>query len=196
MDATKLGSLLGAVVLEGADRDLAEAHTAVGRNRLATHFSLHIAYAWACQLALELAYRDPDKPDVIRHMLGVVVTRLRELTGLKDGSLIRLVENRLEGFARAASDEHGYMVLNLAKYLTACSESMNAIIDYDRMIPDPDELDLVADSCDPVALAKLKRLKTQQSLPTYRMNLTGQIGIGMRIVSVAEGAKQALCALA
>lgn len=84
-----------------------------------------------------------------------------------------LLQNRYEGYMKATCDEsnEGGPAWNMAKYFTACCRYGAGPVDYDGLIPDPEDVEKLGDLVNPEGLQALKSLKAQGSHATYPLGM-------------------------
>ncbi len=107
--------------------------------------------------------------DAMEHRLG---QQFSWPGGLQEAFKV-LLQNRYEGYMKAMYDEsnEGGPLWNMAKYFTACCRYRAGPVDYDRLIPDPEDIDKLGKLVNPDGLQALKSLKTQGSHATYPLGI-------------------------
>ena len=192
MNAASLGEFVGNLIIHMAENQLPEVHKLVRRNRTATHFNLLLAFAWVSHVKLQQLLEDHDAGETVRMMLAAVMKRAMRITKWNYDVMRVALENRLEGYDDASSDEQGDSLNNITKYFVACCEELRQEVHYDEIIPDPEDLEELGDMVDPKALAQLKRMRREQRSLTYSLRLMDMSMVGASILSMGSATEKAV----
>lgn len=81
-----------------------------------------------------------------------------------------LIKNRYQGYLRAMSDTSPSAgpLWNAVKYFAACCRQGYRHVDYEKLIPDPGELELLGDTVNPEGLRSLREMEARGYV-TYPM---------------------------
>jgi len=140
MKPSDLGLFAGELIIRTAKKELSNIQRHVGRDRAATRANLTLAMAWVGQMKIGQVLGQADGPEATRMMLAHVMKHVMEVTGWSYPTMCTVLRNGLGGYDAAHSDGEGEPLLNITKYFTACCEELRHEVQYDEIIPDPDEV--------------------------------------------------------
>jgi len=107
---------------------------------------------------------------------GTIERRLEELFCQTEDlrrAFAPLLMNRYQGYLSAMNDtsNEGGPVFNTGKYFVACCRQGDRYVDYERLIPDPEDLEELGDMVNPEGLRALKELKARGEHATYPLGM-------------------------
>lgn len=192
MTPDEFGQLIGATVVRTSEKEFPEVHRHIGRDQAATRANLPIAMAWVAQTKIEQLLDASSGPTCIRMMLAYVMKHVMEITGWAYETMRTVLENRLDGYDEAVSDGNGQPVLNITNYFVACCEKMRHNVQYNQIIPDPDEVESLGGAVNQDALAQIRQLRRDRDCATYSLDIIETMKVGITILSIGAGVEGAV----
>jgi len=192
MKPSDFGQFVAALIIQTSKKELSNIQEHVGRDRAATSANLTLAMTWVGQMKIEQVLTEAAAPEATHMMLAYVMNHVMETTGWSYPTMCAVLKNRLEGYDTAFSDGEGEPLLNITKYFTACCEELRHDVQYDEIIPDPDEVQSLGDAVNKDALAELRRLRREGNCPTYSLAALATCMAGVTIFSVEAGIEAAV----
>lgn len=170
MNGNALGRDVGETICEMSKRCTREIVHTVGTASKQARAELALFFSWTAFVAITIdealsEKRAEQATDAMERLLAQN-TPFHEIPQEEFKALLK---NRYEGYLKAMDDEsnEGGPAWNIAKYFTACCRRGSCAVDYDMLIPDPDDVERLGEAVNPQGLRALKALKATGQHATY-----------------------------
>lgn len=198
MDTKKLGTHLGDLVCLVWFKTKDEIGNLVRRDEDTTFFNYLLLLTWAARMAMakKLISRRDEAAEVLDAMHVQLHSEMQRMWSTPpDGEdFIAILEDRYAGYDAALEDESSDNPLqNVGNYFLACCNTENlAFVDYDQIIPDPEQM---AEFPEFVDLAKLEELRAawdKEGLFTFPMSIQQNFAITVHVGAFSKSVQEFL----